>query len=70
MSLKRPTLNKIPLTEVFPLRPGCAFITIDIGAWDTLIEVAYNNGFFLIEMDENENPVRAFHKVMNNSSYT
>jgi hypothetical protein len=70
MSLVRPKLNEIPLVDTFPLSRGSCSITIDIGGWDNLIEAAYNNGFFLIEMDENENPVRVFHKVMNNPSYT
>lgn len=52
---KRPALHEIPLPV--ELKPGAAFMTIDEGAWDMLIKAAYERGWTLLEMDEDEKPV-------------
>lgn len=41
-------------------RPGSAIITIDVGAWSEMLAACYDNGWILVEMDEDERPVRAF----------
>jgi hypothetical protein len=33
------------------------------GQWDGLLSAAYDNGWVLLELDENEVPVRAYRKA-------
>lgn len=42
--------------------PGQATITMSVGQWDGLLESAYENGFVLLELDQNEKPVKAYLK--------
>ena len=58
--MKRPKLNEIDLNKANILSPGQVTITMSIGQWDELLEAAYENGFILLELDENEKPVKAF----------
>ena len=60
--MKRPKLNEIHLSKVNPLNPGQVTITMSKDQWDALLESAYQNGFVLLELDENEKPVRAYWK--------
>ena len=60
--MKRPKLNEINLKQVNIFAPGQATITMSIGQWDGLLESAYQKGFILLELDENEKPVRAYWK--------
>jgi len=59
--MKRPKLTPAYLHQAWPPKPGHMFITIDVGAWDKLIESAYNDGWFLVEIRNNK-PVRAYQK--------
>lgn len=54
----RPALHEVPV-PAGPQR-GRVYLTINEGAWDALIKAGYESGFTLIEMDEDERPVRAF----------
>jgi hypothetical protein len=60
--MKRPKLNEIDLNKLNPLSPGQVTITMSRGQWDGLLESAYEQGFVLLELDENEKPVRAYWK--------
>jgi len=40
-------------------------VTMSIGQWDGFLQTAYDNGATLLELDENEMPVRAYRKRMN-----
>lgn len=53
----RPELHEVPLPEIGGKAKG--YITIDEGAWDSLIEAAYKMGWFVIEIKD-EKAVRAF----------
>ena len=59
----RPNLNEIPLDSSWPLPSASMSMTIDMGAWDGIIEGAYNAGFVLIELDQHNRPIRAFQRT-------
>jgi hypothetical protein len=42
--------------------PGARIITMDTGQWDALLSAAYEQGWILLEVDDNEVPVRAYRK--------
>jgi hypothetical protein len=58
----RPRLAEIPLASVWPPREGegHCFATVSIGQWDSLLQAAYDTGFTLLELDDEENIVKAF----------
>jgi hypothetical protein len=63
--MERPKLNKIDLKGVMAeFLDGHAVVTVTMspGQWDKLLQTAYDAGHNLIEVDENENPVRAYRK--------
>jgi hypothetical protein len=43
--------------------PGTCVITMSTGQWDTLLAAAYADGWILLEVDDDERPVRAFQKA-------
>jgi len=57
-------LCPFPLADVLPLgsRPGQLVMTMGVGQWDGMLSAAYAAGFILLELDENEQPVRAYRK--------
>jgi hypothetical protein len=54
----------VPLAEVLPMSawPGLLYVTMGAGQWDGLLAAAYADGWVLLELDANEDPVRAFRK--------
>ncbi len=57
--MKAPKLHVVP----FPAySPELRIITVRRGQWDEIIAEAYNKGWHVIEMDENDKPVRAYQK--------
>ena len=58
--MKRPKLNPISMEGIF-LRPGLV-VTMSPGQWDQLLDDAYASGHTLLEVDDNEHPVRAYQK--------
>jgi len=60
---KRPTLEEIPISSA--INKGCFNVTMSIGQWDGFLQTAYDNGATLLEVDENEKPVKAYRKRMN-----
>jgi hypothetical protein len=63
--LKRPVLNEIPLGEamqdLLTGRPALT-VTMSRGQWDRFLEGAYQSGATLLELDQNEVPVRAYRR--------
>ena len=66
--IRRPILNEVSLDEVMTAMMGgkpSVTITMSIGQWGGFLQAAYDTGHNLIELDENEIPVRAYRKTMN-----
>ncbi len=42
--------------------PGVVAITMSLGQWDVLLEVAYDSGCVLLELDRDENLVGAYRR--------
>jgi hypothetical protein len=61
----RRDLHPVPLAEVWPPRPGNAIllITMGVGQWDATLLAAYEAGWVLLELDDDEQPVRAYRKA-------
>ncbi len=59
-------LTSFPLADAMKALSGgtplARIITMGIGQWDGLLSAAYAAGFILLELDENEMPVRAYWK--------
>jgi len=65
-------LRPLPLNEVLPLgsKPSLLIITMSEGQWDETLSAAYEQGWVLLELDENEQPVRAFKRAIPETSET
>jgi hypothetical protein len=59
--IKRPVLNEIPLAGIM-LKPS-VIVTMSIGQWDGLLAAAYDHGAVLLELDDNETPIRAYRQI-------
>ncbi len=57
-------LNPVPLSEVFPLRPGVCYATMSENQWDRVLEEAYQTGWVLLVLDDEERPIGAFRKTI------
>jgi Mlc titration factor MtfA (ptsG expression regulator) len=65
--MKRPVLNIVSLDDVMNGLLGgkpSVNITMSQGQWDALLQAAYDAGHNLIELDDNEIPVRAYRKMV------
>ena len=63
--MKRPELNEIPLREAMAGilgGGGGLIITMSVGQWDALLDEGYNRGALLLEIDQNEQPVKAYQR--------
>jgi len=58
--MNRPQLR--PVSKPIIGRPGEGFITMSIGQWDGMLKAAYDMGWCLLELDENERFVQAYQK--------
>lgn len=70
--MKRPKLTQVPLPNPFPA-PGHLYITMSRGQWDKLLELSYDHGWTLLEIEEvdgEEKCVRAFKKQLKNRNGT
>jgi hypothetical protein len=59
-----PPLTRPPLDDLIApveLKPRGNSITMDPGQWDTLLQMAYDDGWVLLEM-KNNIPVRAYQR--------
>jgi hypothetical protein len=59
---ERPRLTEVPLSAVWPPRPGAAYVTMTADQWDVLLQVAYDLQWVVLEVDEEERPVRAYRR--------
>jgi hypothetical protein len=59
--MKRPVLNQIPLDGGTILKRG-VIITMSIGQWDGLLAAAYDRGNVLLELDDDETPIKAYRR--------
>lgn len=55
-------LNEIPLSDALGVRP-LRIVTMSCGQWDTALAALYDAGWVLLELDEDEQPRRAFRKA-------
>lgn len=60
--MTKPTLNRVPLADVYPLRAGLAYATMSAGQWDNTLATAYAAGWVLLELNDREQPVRAYRR--------
>ncbi len=60
--MTRPPLHEIPLDIALPLRLGWLYATMSIGQWDLFLQIVYQRGWTLLELDQDEKPVRAFRR--------
>jgi hypothetical protein len=58
--MKRPVLNETALGGI-TLERG-VIITMSIGQWDGLLAAAYDHGAVLLELDDDEKPIRAYRR--------
>lgn len=62
--MKRPQLRSVPLVDVLSLGTmSMVVMTMSRDQWDSILAGAYEDGFVLLELDANENPVRAYQKA-------
>jgi hypothetical protein len=59
---QRRKLRQIPLASAWPLRRGELTVTMSEGQWDGLLQGAYEAGAILLDLDDDERPVRAFQR--------
>lgn len=59
--MKRPTLHEIPLHGGIIFEPGLK-VTMNVGQWDVLLAAAYDSGAVLLELDDNERPIKAYRR--------
>lgn len=56
-------LKPLAITAAFAaLQQGGRVMTMGVGQWDSLLAAAYEQGWILLELDNNEVPVRAYRK--------
>jgi hypothetical protein len=61
--MKRPALNEISIDfEGVLMRKG-VLITMSQGQWDGLLAAAYDTGATLLELDDDEMPIKAYRKA-------
>lgn len=59
--MQRPILKKRPIPDFFDLvKSKSCSVTCSIGQWDALLDAAYKNGWWILELDDNENPHAAY----------
>ena len=67
MEKTRRDLRPVPLDDAFAAlaghRGGQLIVTMSEGQWDVLLSVAYKAGAILLELDEREQPVRAYQQA-------
>jgi len=58
--MNRPELNEIKLSSTFDWPK--IIITMSEGQWDCLLQSAYEQGYTLLELNEDEQPIRAYRR--------
>jgi len=49
---KRPELDSTPIPDI--TKPGGLFITCSPGQWDDMLEIAYDEGWTLLEVEDRD----------------
>ena len=66
VKMKRPKLKMMDLKKAIEEMLGggkpCCSITMSTGQWDNLLQISYDHGWILLEVNENEIPVAAYRK--------
>jgi hypothetical protein len=66
MKILHRDLRPFPLAEAMAALlggvPGTLVVTMSEGQWDGVLSAAYSTGWILLELDENETPVKAYRK--------
>lgn len=60
--MNRPILRPYPLAEALQFRPGTVVMTMSRGQWDATLAGGYEAGHILLELDDNEQPLRAYRR--------
>lgn len=61
ITTNRPPLREVCLASVWPPRRGRAYVTLSEGqAWDAVLDACYAIGWVLLELNDDEHPVRAY----------
>ena len=62
--MKRPELNEVPLQDALQKigKNGTMMITMSVNQWDRYLEFSYQDGWILLELDDDEKPIRAFQR--------
>lgn len=59
----RPPLREVRLTSVWPPRKGQCYCTLSEGqAWDAILDACYATAWILLELNDEEQPVRAYQR--------
>jgi hypothetical protein len=58
--MKRPVLNEAPLGGIM-MKPS-VIVTMSVGQWDGLLAAAYDRGAVLLELDDDETPIKAYRR--------
>ena len=64
---KRPDLSPFPFTTMQRFIEDMVanqwlVVTMSVGQWDPLLQAAYDGGSILLELDDDEQPLRAFRR--------
>lgn len=62
VAARKPTRPKLRRIEPPQDWRGKALLTMSIGQWDQLLAGAYEAGWYLLELDDNEQPVAVYHQ--------
>jgi len=54
-------LRRVPLPNL--TAPGQKIITMSVGQWDDILMSAYNRGWILLELNDDEEAVAAYQKA-------
>lgn len=54
-------LTPYPLADALK---AARVMTMSLGQWDAMLAAAYERGWILLEIDDNDVPVRAYRKVI------
>jgi hypothetical protein len=57
---RRPRLAEVPLASVWPPQHPRCYATMSIGQWDSTLQAAYDLGYVLLELDDDERVLRAY----------
>jgi hypothetical protein len=58
----RSPLDEVPLASVWPPIAGECYATMSPDQWDDMLAAVYASGWILVEVNDDEKPVRAFRR--------